>query len=92
MNNPWRFTVLFIHVEVFVKLIRMSCLRRFPLLAFLAIVLSIFTNTLLAYDTIGNGYGSKWGEDPNAGTGGVLVPGQTVKLDWNPTDLVVLKD
>jgi putative spermidine/putrescine transport system ATP-binding protein len=29
-------------------------------------------------------------QQPN--TGAVFVPGQTVTLDWNPTDLVVLKD
>jgi putative spermidine/putrescine transport system ATP-binding protein len=29
-------------------------------------------------------------QQPN--TGAVFVPGQTVKLDWNPADLVVLKD
>jgi putative spermidine/putrescine transport system ATP-binding protein len=31
-------------------------------------------------------------QQPNAGATGVFVPGQTVKLDWNPIDLVVLKD
>jgi putative spermidine/putrescine transport system ATP-binding protein len=31
-------------------------------------------------------------QQPNAGAGGVFVPGQMVRLDWNPTDLVVLKD
>jgi putative spermidine/putrescine transport system ATP-binding protein len=31
-------------------------------------------------------------QQPNAGTDGVFVPGQKVKLDWSPTDLVVLKD
>jgi putative spermidine/putrescine transport system ATP-binding protein len=31
-------------------------------------------------------------QQPNAGAARVYVPGQTVALDWNPTDLVVLKD
>ena len=28
-----------------------------------------------AYDTFGNGYGSKWGTDPNAGTGAIITWG-----------------
>jgi putative spermidine/putrescine transport system ATP-binding protein len=31
-------------------------------------------------------------QQPNAGAGDVFVPGQTVRLDWKPADLVVLKD
>ena len=31
-------------------------------------------------------------QQPNAGAGEVFVPGRTVKLDWKPADLVVLKD
>jgi len=31
-------------------------------------------------------------QQPNAGGGGVFAPGQKVGLDWNPADLVVLKD
>jgi putative spermidine/putrescine transport system ATP-binding protein len=31
-------------------------------------------------------------QQPNAGAARVFVPGQTVKLHWNPADLVVLKD
>lgn len=30
---------------------------------------------LAAFDTIGNGYGSKWGEDPSAGSGAVVTWG-----------------
>ena len=31
-------------------------------------------------------------QQPNAGAGGVFLPGQLVKLDWSPIDLVMLKD
>ena len=31
-------------------------------------------------------------QQPNTGASGVFAPGQPVKLDWNPADLVILKD
>jgi putative spermidine/putrescine transport system ATP-binding protein len=31
-------------------------------------------------------------QQPNAGAGGVFLPGQPVTLDWSPIDLVMLKD
>ncbi|MBV9564675.1 MAG: ABC transporter ATP-binding protein [Bradyrhizobium sp.] len=31
-------------------------------------------------------------QQPNGGNGNLFAPGSTVRLDWNPTDLVMLKD
>lgn len=36
---------------------------------------AIIANSTLAFDTIGNGYGSKWGADPEAGTGAIVTWG-----------------
>jgi hypothetical protein len=40
-----------------------------------ATLLAIGTHSLHAYDTIGNGFGSKWGADPNAGNGAIVTWG-----------------
>ena len=38
-------------------------------------IVMVLTGPLFGFDTIGNGYGSKWGADPNAGTGAVVTWG-----------------
>ncbi|MEX2172183.1 MAG: hypothetical protein WD851_22880 [Pirellulales bacterium] len=43
-----------------------------PALVALALIIG---SSALAFDTIGNGYGSKWGADPVAGTGAVVTWG-----------------
>ena len=53
----------------------MSLPHRFQTGFLIAAALLIQTTSLFAYDTIGNGYGSKWGEDPNAGTGAIVTWG-----------------
>jgi hypothetical protein len=45
----------------------------FGTLAFAACLAS--SGPLFAYDTIGNGFGSKWGASPNAGTGAIVTWG-----------------
>jgi hypothetical protein len=54
----------------------MSYLRNVHWLCVLLVVATIpVARPLLAYDTIGNGFGSKWGADPNAGTGAIVTWG-----------------
>lgn len=47
----------------------------FRSLAFALLVGLTAISPLVAYDTIGNGFGSKWGASPNAGTGAIVTWG-----------------
>ncbi len=54
----------------------MTAKLRIPIaMACVAINCVLGASPVLAYDTIGNGYGSKWGADPNAGTGAIVTWG-----------------
>jgi hypothetical protein len=41
----------------------------------LLIAVVLTANPTIAFETIGDGYGSKWGDDPNAGTGAIVTWG-----------------
>ena len=67
--------IRFIRPRRSVKLIRMRCTFKFWLLTIVAVGVTTIATHIFAYDTIGNGYGSKWGEDPSAGTGAIITWG-----------------
>ncbi|MCI0334106.1 MAG: hypothetical protein L0228_12885 [Planctomycetes bacterium] len=63
----------------------MNCVQITGRLLALTTAFGIVSNSsLLAYDTIGNGFGSKWGADPNAGNGAVVT--WSYMLDGTPLD------
>jgi hypothetical protein len=53
----------------------MSSRSPIVVVALAAALLAVGTKSLRAYDTIGNGFGSKWGADANAGNGAIVTWG-----------------
>jgi hypothetical protein len=49
-----------------------------------AIMVFVFCHAACAFETIGDGFGSKWGPDPNAGTGAIVTWGYV--LDHTEVD------